>query len=63
MPKTIISREYSFEWKPGDEPYYPVNDENTANCMLNTKSWLTKRRFLLNGDSITTKGCTGIGEI
>lgn len=29
--KTIISREYSSEWKPGDEPYYPVNDEkNTA---------------------------------
>ena len=24
---TIISREYSAEWKPGDEPYYPVNDE------------------------------------
>ena len=30
--KTVISREYSSEWKPGDEPYYPVNDE--ANNML-----------------------------
>lgn len=31
LPGTIISREYSSEWKPGDEPYYPVNDEkNTA---------------------------------
>lgn len=31
QPKTVISREYSSEWKPGDEPYYPVNDEkNTA---------------------------------
>lgn len=30
-PKTVISREYSTEWKPGMEPYYPVNDEvNTA---------------------------------
>lgn len=29
--KTIISREYSAEWKPGIEPYYPINDEkNTA---------------------------------
>lgn len=29
--KTIISREYSSEWKPGVEPYYPVNnDENNA---------------------------------
>lgn len=26
QPKTIISREYSAEWKVGDEPYYPVND-------------------------------------
>ena len=26
LTKTIISREYSSEWKPGDEPYYPVND-------------------------------------
>ena len=26
LPKTIISREYSSEWKPEDEPYYPVND-------------------------------------
>ena len=31
LPKTVISREYSLEWKTGDEPYYPVNDEkNTA---------------------------------
>ena len=31
QPVTIISREYSHEWKPGEEPYYPVNDEaNTA---------------------------------
>ncbi len=27
LPKTVISREYSSEWNPGDEPYYPVNDE------------------------------------
>ncbi len=27
QPKTVISREYSSEWKPGDEPYYPVNDQ------------------------------------
>ena len=30
IPKTVISREYSSEWKPGDEPYYPVNDEKNA---------------------------------
>ncbi|MBR3256918.1 UDP-galactopyranose mutase [Candidatus Saccharibacteria bacterium] len=27
LPKTVISKEYSFEWKNGDEPYYPVNDK------------------------------------
>ncbi len=27
LPKTVISREYSSEWKLGDEPYYPVNDD------------------------------------
>ena len=27
QPVTIISREYSSEWKKGDEPYYPVNNE------------------------------------
>ena len=26
-PKTVVSREFSTEWKPGMEPYYPVNDE------------------------------------
>lgn len=30
LPKTVISREYSSEWKPGDEPYYPVNDEKNS---------------------------------
>ena len=30
IPKTIISKEYSSEWKPGDEPYYPVNDERNS---------------------------------
>lgn len=28
--KTVISREYSSEWKLGDEPYYPVNDEKNT---------------------------------
>ena len=32
QPKTVISREYSAEWQPGEEPYYPVND--AANSTL-----------------------------
>ncbi len=35
LPKTIISREYSSEWKPGDEPYYPVNcQEQRTLCRI-----------------------------
>ena len=30
LPKTVVSREYSMEWKPGMEPYYPVNDERNS---------------------------------
>ena len=30
QPKTVISREYSSEWHPGVEPYYPVNDEKNT---------------------------------
>lgn len=30
IPKTVISKEYSSEWKPGDEPYYPVNDQKNS---------------------------------
>lgn len=37
QPKTIISREYSSEWKPGDEPYYPVNDDKNSALYLKYK--------------------------
>ncbi len=30
LPKTVISKEFSSEWKPGDEPYYPVNDNKNS---------------------------------
>lgn len=38
LPKTIISREYSSEWKPGDEPYYPVNDEKNGKLYAEYKA-------------------------
>lgn len=34
LPKTIISREYSSEWKPGDDPYYPVNDSRNSDLYI-----------------------------
>ena len=30
QPTTVISREYPLEWKPGIEPYYPINDEQNG---------------------------------
>ena len=51
LPKTIISREYSSEWKPGDEPYYPVNDAKTAHCMPSTRSWPTPSRRSSSADA------------
>lgn len=30
IQKTVISREYSLEWKPSEEPYYPINDEKNT---------------------------------
>jgi UDP-galactopyranose mutase len=38
QPKTVISREYSSEWKVGDEPYYPVNDEKNGALYLQYKA-------------------------
>ena len=29
-PQTVISREYPIEWNPGEEPYYPINDEHNS---------------------------------
>lgn len=42
LPKTVISREYSAEWKPGDEPYYPVNDEKNS-CLYGKYKKLADR--------------------
>ena len=38
QPKTVISREYSSEWKPGDEPYYPVNDDRNGDLYRQYKA-------------------------
>ena len=38
QPTTIISREYSAEWKPGDEPYYPVNDKKNTELYARYKA-------------------------
>ena len=49
IPKTVISREYSSEWKTGDEPYYPVNDEKNNNLYLKYKSLAEKEQRVIFG--------------
>lgn len=38
QPKTVISCEYSAEWKPGIEPYYPINDEKNSSLFERYKA-------------------------
>ena len=49
LPKTIISREYSSEWKPGDEPYYPVNDEKNGELLAKYKDLAQQEEKVIFG--------------
>lgn len=49
LPKTVISREYSSEWKPGDEPYYPVNDEKNGKLYAAYKAMAEKEEKVVFG--------------
>ena len=49
LPKTVISREYSSEWHPGDEPYYPVNDEKNSALYAKYKALAEKEPKVLFG--------------
>ena len=49
QPKTVISREYSSEWKLGDEPYYPVNDEKNGQLYQQYKALAEKEKNIVFG--------------
>ena len=49
LPKTVISREYSSEWKPGDEPYYPVNDERNGKLYAEYKKLAETEKNVIFG--------------
>ena len=49
LPKTVISREYSSEWKPGDEPYYPVNDAKNGKLYAAYKELAEKEENVIFG--------------
>ena len=47
--KTVISREYSSEWKKGDEPYYPVNDDKNGKLYQEYKELADKEGNVIFG--------------
>lgn len=47
--KTVISREYSSEWKKGDEPYYPVNDDKNSKLYEEYKKLASERKDIIFG--------------
>ncbi len=49
QPKTVISREYSSEWKPGEEPYYPVNDEKNSALYAQYKALADREEHVIFG--------------
>ena len=49
IPKTVISREYSHEWHPGDDPYYPVNDEKNTERYTLYRSLASKEEHVIFG--------------
>ncbi len=48
-PKTVVSREYSTEWKPGMEPYYPVNNERNQSLYQQYKAMADREEKVLFG--------------
>ena len=49
LPKTVFSKEYSSEWKIGDEPYYPVNDEKNNELYSQYKELADKEDKVIFG--------------
>jgi len=49
QPKTVITKEYSAEWQPGDEPYYPVNDAQNSALYAQYKALAGEERNVLFG--------------
>ena len=49
LSQTVISREYSSEWKPGEEPYYPVNDEKNAKLYAEYKKLADAEKKVIFG--------------
>ena len=55
--KTVISREYSAEWKVGDEPYYPVNNDENNALYEKKRNWIDfNAGSVVDGESLDAAG-------
>ena len=52
QPKTVISKEYSSEWKKGDEPYYPVNNEKNEALVEKYREAAAKEKNVIFGGRV-----------
>lgn len=52
--KTVITKEYPMEWKPGDEPYYPINDDKNSEMYKKYKELAANEKNVIFGGRLAT---------
>lgn len=62
-PKTVISKEFSTEWKEGMEPYYPVNDERNNKLYVHYKELADKEEKVMFGGRLAEYKYYDMGPI
>jgi len=62
-PSTIVSKEYPFEWKPGIEPYYPINDEKNQSRYDQYAELASQQRDVFFGGRLGTYCYTDMQDI
>ena len=62
-PKTVISKEFSTEWKEGMEPYYPVNDERNNQLYAQYKKIANKENNVMFGGRLAEYKYYDMGPI
>ncbi len=63
LPGTVISREYSAEWKPGDEPYYPVNDEKNGKLYQRYRALAEREKNVVFGGRLGEYRCYDMDQV
>ena len=62
VPRTVISKEYSTEWQPGMEPYYPVNDDRN-NALADAYRELARQEGVMFPEDLVSKASPSGGGL